>query len=215
MLFSSMKLFGINSIWFSFRNNPPNPCPCSLGQAQIDRRFSRLNSETSYETAQGVICYGPMTTSWIRWGWNFRPLRTQVNTKIFLFFSKQKWFSSDMLLRYFFRRFDYLWCSRWFSTVRSICNFSTISMAKTNCIPVSSIYSYFEQIPSIIILVTDVVHRHFHLDNPIGVPVVFTINFIQQVVVLDINHQLSVRKKRCIIFELLKFSSHWYRWSTC
>jgi hypothetical protein len=117
-----------------------------------------------------------------------------------------------MLLRYFFRRFDYLWCSRWFSTVRSICNFSTISMAKKNCIPVSSIYSYFEQILSIIILVTDVVHRHFHLDNPIGVPVVFTINFIQPVVVLDIKHQLSVRKKkRFIIFELLKFSSHWYR----
>ncbi len=84
MLFTSMKLFRINLIGFLFRNNPQNPCPCSLGQAQIDRRFSRLYSETSYETSQGVICYGPLTTSWIRLGWNFQPLRTQVNRKIFL-----------------------------------------------------------------------------------------------------------------------------------
>ena len=121
-----------------------------------------------------------------------------------------------MLLQYLFRWFNYLWSSCWFSTHQSIFHFSTKFTVKKKCIPVSSIYSNFEQISSIIILVTHVVHQHFHLDNLIGVPAVFTINFIQQVLVLDMCHHSSVRKtNRSIISKSLKSSSYWYRRSTC
>jgi putative flippase GtrA len=119
-----------------------------------------------------------------------------------------------MLLQHVLWRFNYLWCSRWFSTFKSICNFSTVSIAKKNNISVCSICSNFEHISLIIILVIIVVHQHIHLDNLIGIPVVFIINFIQQVPVRDIEHRLSVRKKIysfSYIFQLLKSSSHWYR----
>lgn len=72
----------INSIWFLFRNNPRNPCPCTLDQAQRDRRFYRLWSETLYEYYQGVACYGPSTTSWIFFRGSWKMLRSQVNRNI-------------------------------------------------------------------------------------------------------------------------------------
>ncbi|UJR30967.1 hypothetical protein I4U23_018479 [Adineta vaga] len=59
-------------------NNPRFPCPCTLAQAQIDRRFGRLFSETAYETSQHVICYGPMTNNWIRFRWTTKLLRSQT-----------------------------------------------------------------------------------------------------------------------------------------
>ena len=73
--------------FFSYcRNNPRFPCPCTLDQAVVDNRFSRLSSETSYESSQNIICYAPMSTSWIRSGWTWKQLRTQVWNK-FCFFS--------------------------------------------------------------------------------------------------------------------------------
>ncbi|CAF3404455.1 unnamed protein product [Rotaria sp. Silwood1] len=59
-------------------NNPRFPCPCSLGQAIADRRFSRLNSETNYERLKRLACFGPLITVWIPVGFNFKALRAQT-----------------------------------------------------------------------------------------------------------------------------------------
>ncbi|UJR15672.1 hypothetical protein I4U23_002606 [Adineta vaga] len=59
-------------------NNPRFPCPCTLGQARADRRFSRLSSETFYESSQNVVCYGPMILNWVRWKSSFKNLRPQT-----------------------------------------------------------------------------------------------------------------------------------------
>ncbi|CAF3955011.1 unnamed protein product, partial [Adineta steineri] len=59
-------------------NNPSFPCPCTLGQARSDRRFIPLYSETIYEWSQNTVCYGPVITSWIRWGGTNKLLRSQT-----------------------------------------------------------------------------------------------------------------------------------------
>lgn len=82
-MMSCMSLYITKTIYeqenFFYRNNPRNPCPCTFNQAWRDRRFAPLYSESYYEYLQGVFCFGPLTTSWVRVGWYFKPLRSQVN----------------------------------------------------------------------------------------------------------------------------------------
>ncbi|CAF4107993.1 unnamed protein product [Rotaria socialis] len=58
--------------------NPRFPCPCTIGQARADRRFSALLSENKYERLQTLRCYAPITTSWIRVGFVFQLLKSQT-----------------------------------------------------------------------------------------------------------------------------------------
>ncbi|CAF4537768.1 unnamed protein product, partial [Rotaria socialis] len=59
-------------------HNPRFPCPCTIGQARADRRFSALLSENKYERLQTLRCYAPITTSWIRVGLVFQLLKSQT-----------------------------------------------------------------------------------------------------------------------------------------
>ncbi|CAF1938120.1 unnamed protein product [Rotaria magnacalcarata] len=59
-------------------HNPRFPCPCTIGQARSDRRFSALSSENKYERSQNLRCYAPISTSWIRVGFGFKLLKSQT-----------------------------------------------------------------------------------------------------------------------------------------
>ncbi|CAF0869133.1 unnamed protein product [Adineta ricciae] len=59
-------------------NNPRIPCPCTLSQAQNDRRFNALQSETIFEWSQSIVCYGPMVINRIRVGGISKSLRAQT-----------------------------------------------------------------------------------------------------------------------------------------
>ncbi|CAF3894012.1 unnamed protein product [Adineta steineri] len=58
--------------------NPRFPCPCTLRQVQVDGRFNRLFSETYYEIAQNLVCYGPMINNWIHIGRTSQLLKSQT-----------------------------------------------------------------------------------------------------------------------------------------
>ena len=162
------------------------------------------------------MCYGPLTTSWIRVGWNFKPLRSQVTRKNVLSDINSLHICLDLLLQCLLWRFNYLWIFRRFSAFQSIHTFSTLFMAKKNTVSVNWIDDYSKKIPVIDIHLVMRVVRQITMEVLIGIIAVSIMNFILQVLALDTNHPSSVRKQQCISFLLIDFSvySHRHRWST-
>lgn len=175
--------------------NPRFPCPCTFAQARVDRRFAQLFSENYYERLQSLVCYGPMTRTWVRVNGVVRFLRSQVNTSTT---SKARvtiiLVLLDMLLQSTVGKSGYVQFSGWVSPIRPNYCPSTISVAKTNPILVCLFSSLFASFASSIFIVAINAAFHRTRQEPlIGAPVNSTTNFIQQARVQDIDLRLSVR----------------------